>query len=178
MLTGRSYDPPRPRRTPSPRTLALAVALALSVTILAPVAAMRGGGGEGGDGGSAASRSQRSWPPVTYPEGTRVEAARAFAAAAPGTVAFAVEDANGAVRGLDQDSQFSSASVSKALLLAAELRRLRDAERSRSTRRTRALLDSMITDLRQRRGQWRLRTGRGRRDGGGRGAGRGCGASR
>ncbi len=144
MLTGRSYDPPRPRRTPNPRTLALAVALVLSVTILAPVASMGGGGGEGGDGGSAASRSQRSWPPVTYPEGTRVEAARAFAAAAPGTVAFAVEDANGGVRGLDQDSQFSSASVSKVLLLAAELRRLARADEE-VDEGTRALLDSMIT---------------------------------
>jgi beta-lactamase class A len=141
MLTGRSYDPPRPRRTPSPGRLALAVALALSVTILVPVASMGGGGG---DGSSAASRSQRSWPPVTYPEGMRVEAARAFAAAAPGTVAFAVEDANGGVRGLDQDSQFSSASVSKVLLLAAELRRLARADEE-VDEGTRALLDSMIT---------------------------------
>jgi beta-lactamase class A len=83
----------------------------------------------------------RSWPPDPYPRSAAVEEARRFAAEAPGTVAFAVIDAGAGLRGLDQDRRYSSASVSKALLLAAELRRLRgeglDAE-------TRALLESMI----------------------------------
>ena len=97
--------------------------------------------------GSAGSRNQgseRTWPPVPFPSGERVDAARAFAEAAPGTVAFAVMDANRGVRGLDPDAQFSSASVSKALLLAAELRRLAR-EGEGIDEGTRSLLESMIT---------------------------------
>ena len=81
---------------------------------------------------------------MPYPPGERVDAARAFAEAAPGTVAFAVMDGQRGVRGLDPDAQFSSASVSKALLLAAELRRLARADEPLDGG-TRSLLDSMIT---------------------------------
>ena len=81
---------------------------------------------------------------MPYPPGERVDAARAFAEAAPGTVSFAVKDAQRGVRGLDPDAQFSSASVSKALLLAAELRRLARADEPLDGG-TRSLLDSMIT---------------------------------
>lgn len=72
-----------------------------------------------------------------------MSSAREFAAASAGTVAFAVIDADGGVRGFEENNQFSSASVSKALLLAAELRRLR-AEGERLDEGTRSLLESMI----------------------------------
>ena len=127
--------------------MAVAGALALVVIAAAPSASMGGGDAEEGDssaGKLAKPDAERTWPPVPYPSGKRVDAARAFAEAAPGTVAFAVEDANGAVRGLDPDLQFSSASVSKALLLAAELRRLARGDEPLDEG-TRSLLDSMIT---------------------------------
>ena len=85
-----------------------------------------------------------SWPPDPYPAAKRVQAARGFAGRSSGTVAFAVIDGDGGVRGLDEDRQFSSASVSKVLLLAAELRRLRAAERALDEG-TRSRLKAMIT---------------------------------
>jgi hypothetical protein len=85
-----------------------------------------------------------AWPPDPYPDARHVAAARAFASSAPGAVSFAVMDPVAGVRGLDPDAQFSSASVSKALLLAAELRRLRDQDEPLDEG-TRALLESMIT---------------------------------
>jgi beta-lactamase class A len=84
------------------------------------------------------------WPRIAYPSAKRVEQAGEFAAARAGTVSFAVVDRVGGVRGLEPDAQFSSASVSKALILAAELRRLRDSGEELDGS-TRALLESMIT---------------------------------
>lgn len=118
--------------------MALAAALTMSLSGLALAGPGSGGHDPSGPG------SERSWPPVPYPSGKRVDAARAFAEAAAGTVAFAVMDANGGVRGLDPEALFSSASVSKALLLAAELRRLARADEPLDGG-TRSLLDSMIT---------------------------------
>ena len=86
----------------------------------------------------------RAWPPDPYPPARSVEAARRFAEAAPGTVAFAAADGQGGIRGLYEDLAFSSASVSKALLLAAELRRLRD-QGAPLDDATRSLLEPMIT---------------------------------
>ena len=91
----------------------------------------------------ASVSAAKSWPPNPYPAPKQVTSAREFAAERSGTVAFAVIDAEGGVRGLGEDDQFSSASVSKALLLAAELRRLRD-EREELDEETRSLLDGMI----------------------------------
>lgn len=121
MLTRRSYV-----STPHRRFLSLLAAAAAALSI--------GGGGQPQGGG---------WPPDPYPEGTRVDAARGLAGAAAGTVSFAVVDADGGVRGLDEHNQFSSASVSKALLLAAELRRLRAADEPLDGG-TRSLLEAMI----------------------------------
>lgn len=121
MLTGRSYVAQPLRRL-------------TSLLVVASAALLLGAGD--GTGG-------KSWPPVPYPSPARVDAARDFAASAPGTVSFAVLDANGGVRGLDEDAQFSSASVSKALLLAAELRRLRDDDEPLDAG-TRSLLESML----------------------------------
>jgi beta-lactamase class A len=85
-----------------------------------------------------------TWPPDPYPAAKRVDEAREFAEQSSGTVAFAVIDGDGDVRGLDEDRQFSSASVSKVLLLAGELRRLRDGGESLDEG-TRSLLEAMIT---------------------------------
>ena len=73
-----------------------------------------------------------------------MDAAKAFAESAAGTVSFAVVDGEAGVRGYDPDNAFSSASSSKAILLAAELRRLRD-ERAPLDDATRSLLEPMIT---------------------------------
>ena len=86
----------------------------------------------------------RSWPPDPYPAAGAVREASEFAAEATGTVSFAVIDGDAGVRGLEEDRQFSSASVTKALLLAAELRRLRD-EGEGLDDGTRSLLESMIS---------------------------------
>ena len=88
--------------------------------------------------------SAASWPERPYPSGKRVDAARELAASAYGTVSFAVVDAGGGVRGYEEDATFSSASASKSLLLAAELRRLRD-EKEPLDEYTRSLLEPMIT---------------------------------
>ena len=89
----------------------------------------------------ASENDARGWPPDPYPGRAAVNEARAFAARAPGTIAFAVIDADRGLRGLDENRAYSSASVSKALLLAAELRS--DAE-GEIDAETRTLLEAMI----------------------------------
>jgi hypothetical protein len=100
----------------------------------------------GGAGTSAAERRgdrEKVWPRVTYPSQRSVRRAQEFAASR-GDVSFAVIGDTIGLRGYDTDLQFSSASVSKALLLAAELRRLRR-EDLPLDRETRDLLEPMIT---------------------------------
>jgi Beta-lactamase enzyme family len=104
-----------------------------------------------GGGPASAERGERGtergprkvWPPAAYPRPADVRRAQRFAASR-GDVSFAVIDRSIGLRGYDQDRQFSSASVSKALLLAAELRRL-DREDLPLDSETRALLEPMIT---------------------------------
>jgi len=90
-----------------------------------------------------AHRSHKVWPLEVYPRPAAVRRAQRFAAAL-GDVSFAVVDRSLGLRGYDYDRQFSSASVSKALLLAAELRRL-DREGLPLSSETKALLEPMIT---------------------------------
>jgi Beta-lactamase enzyme family len=86
---------------------------------------------------------RRAWPRLAYPPPRAISRADAFAASR-GDVSFAVIDRSIGLRGYDPDTQYSSASVSKALLLAAELRRLeREGEPLDSG--TKALLDPMVT---------------------------------
>ena len=89
-------------------------------------------------------RQGRAWPRLAYPAPKRVQQAEEFAASRSGTISFAVLDRAGGVRGLDPDATYSSASVSKALILAAELRRARE-EGEGLDASTRSLLESMIT---------------------------------
>ena len=92
-----------------------------------------------GDG----SERRKVWPRAVYPPPGAVRRAQRFAAS-QGDVSFAVMDRSLGLRGYDDERQFSSASVSKALLLAAELRRLRS-EGLPLDAGTRGLLDPMIT---------------------------------
>jgi len=71
-----------------------------------------------------------------------VAEARRFAATRPGIVAFALVTEDGKLHGRNADTQFRSASVAKAMLLVAVLRRA--AARSLSAHE-RALLHPMIT---------------------------------
>ena len=103
------------------------------------------GGAAFADGGGHDDRSQRHrlWPRAVYPPPGAVRRAQRFAATR-GDVSFAVIDRSLGLRGYDYDRQFSSASVSKALLMAAELRRLVREGRPLDAE-TRSLLEPMIT---------------------------------
>jgi hypothetical protein len=103
------------------------------------------GGPAGADQGrhGAQQGQHKVWPRAGYPSPAAVRRAQRFAAA-QGDVSFAVIDRSIGLRGYDYDRQFSSASVSKALLLAAELRRL-EREGLPLDGETKALLEPMIT---------------------------------
>jgi Beta-lactamase enzyme family len=83
------------------------------------------------------------WPRSVYPPPAAIRSAQRFGAAR-GDASFAVIDRSLGLRGYDYDRRFSSASVSKALLLAAELRRL-EREDLPLDAGTKALLGPMIT---------------------------------
>jgi beta-lactamase class A len=93
---------------------------------------------------SDSALAERWWPSFRYPSEKQLERATGFAQSRGGPIAFAVLRPHGHVRGYQVDLPFSSASASKVLLLAAELRRLRDAglPLDSSTRET---LRAMIT---------------------------------
>src|SRR5918995_1958929 len=137
MLMTRSYGHGAAgpgRRAPLASRLpvvAAAAAVALAMLQVAGAAGTAGGGPQSGSDGSSSSPDPKKgrepgkvWPPQAYPGARSVARARGFAAAAPGRVTFAVTGAGEGVRGLGMDEPFSSASVSKAMLLAAEVRRL------------------------------------------------------
>jgi hypothetical protein len=94
-------------------------------------------------GQPAKGEPARVWPRLVYPSAAAIRSAQRFAADR-GDVAFAVIDPYSGTRGYDVDRQYSSASVSKALLLAAELLRLRD-EDEQLDQGTRDLLEPMVT---------------------------------
>jgi hypothetical protein len=115
-----------------------AVCVALTVPLVAATArspAERDGDGHGG--------RHKVWPRLRYPPPRAIRRAQEFAASRGG-VSFAVIDRSLGIRGYDPDRQFSSASVSKALLLAAELRRLEREHRPLDSA-TKALLEPMVT---------------------------------
>ncbi len=119
-------------------TLACGCVLALSaVPSGGRVAAARSDRGTGAEGAGL------HWPPRTYPGPASVRSAIAYAAGRSG-VSFALFDSRGRLHGYDVDRPYSSASASKALLLAAELRRLR-AEGQPLDEGTRSTLAAMIT---------------------------------
>jgi len=83
------------------------------------------------------------WPRLAYPQPRAIHRAEEYAASR-GAMAFAVIDRSIGLRGYEADTQYSSASVSKALLLAAELRRLERAGEPLDSA-TKAFLEPMIT---------------------------------
>ena len=74
----------------------------------------------------------------------RVDSAAGYAAGRAGRVAFAIVAADGSLHGRDEHELFQSASVVKAMILAAELQRLDDAGK-RLDPTTEAELRRMIT---------------------------------
>lgn len=84
---------------------------------------------------------ERAHKPV--PGHSSIEAARGYADAREGTVAFAVVTSEGRLRGLERDRDFLSASVVKVMLLIAYLDRLEAAGEPLS-REGRSLLTPMI----------------------------------
>ncbi len=82
--------------------------------------------------------------PRTLPAKRQLADARAYAAARLGTVSFAVVDSRGDPHEMEGDRTFVSASVVKAMLLAAELDRL-EASTAPLDSATRGYLERMIT---------------------------------
>ena len=82
--------------------------------------------------------------PRKVPSAAGLRAARDFVAGREGAVAFAAVNTDGKLRGLRRDRRYSSASVVKALLLAAETRRLKHAGQQLDPE-TDDLLRAMIT---------------------------------
>ena len=113
---------------PAPRRL---VALALVASPLPACAA----------GQAAAAVAPAGTTPVLT-TGAGISAARTWARTRAGTVGFAVLDVHGRLRGLNRTVAFPSASVSKAMLMVAVLRRARDRA---LTAGEHALLHPMIT---------------------------------
>jgi Beta-lactamase enzyme family len=92
--------------------------------------------------GSNSTQIDRIWPRIAYPSQRAVRSAQRFAAGW-GDVSFAVIGRSSDLRGFEVTRTYSSASASKVLLLAAQLRALqRDEEPLDSG--TRALLEPMI----------------------------------
>jgi hypothetical protein len=126
---GRSW---RTRLSP----VALIALACLSLLGAVSTASSHRAGGDGRGNGEV-------WPQPVYPPPAAVRSAQRFAALR-GDVSFAVIDRSLGLRGYDYDRQFSSASVSKVLLLAAELRRLERDEEPLDVG-TKELLEPMIT---------------------------------
>ena len=106
-------DPQRPRLTQLLATAAMALAVAVT-----------------GDNEQPARRTE---PKLVTAAG--IEAAQRFAATRPGQVAFAVMTEDGRLRGINVDAQFRSASMTKAMLLVAVLRRAPRARSAAARRR-------------------------------------------
>jgi hypothetical protein len=123
---------------------ALAVALALQPTTEPEPIAL-----EPTKGGDASHRARIRAPKVAreprpVPNRAGLAQAEAFAAARAGAVSFAVVDTRGRLQGMNSNRLYSSASVVKSMLLAAELRRLQR-EGLPLDARTDSLLRAMIT---------------------------------
>ncbi len=82
--------------------------------------------------------------PRPIPGADEISAASAYAEERGGLVSFASMDSEGSLRGRDIDRLYSAASVVKAMVLAAELRRLA-AEGAEVDESTASLLKAMVT---------------------------------
>ena len=88
-------------------------------------------------------KPKREPKPRALPTGEWIDQAWKYAGERGGLVSFAVIDTRGRLRGHEMDRQYSAASVVKAMVLAAELRRLAE-EGSPIDEGTDSLLSSMI----------------------------------
>jgi hypothetical protein len=121
------------------RSIRIAVSIAFVAAFLLPHITGDSSAGRGERQGA----QRKVWPRSPYPPAKAIRRAQSYAAGW-GDVSFALIDPSIGMRGYDADLQYSSASVTKALLLAAELRRLeRDDEPLDSA--AKALLEPMIT---------------------------------
>jgi beta-lactamase family protein len=125
------------------RFLAVSSTAAAAISLTAAAIVVAGAPGSHGKGDHPPGFGHRVWPRVVYPSPGAVREAQEFAASF-GDVSFAVIDAEGGLRGYEGDRLYSSASASKVLLLAAELRRLRRDHEPLDSE-TKALLEPMIT---------------------------------
>ncbi|MDQ3571854.1 MAG: class A beta-lactamase-related serine hydrolase [Actinomycetota bacterium] len=83
-------------------------------------------------------------PPATVPSGPALDAASAYATKRGGLISFATIDSAGRLRGHHADRQYAAASVIKAMVLAAELGRLKETHTPIDAN-TDSLLTAMIT---------------------------------
>jgi beta-lactamase class A len=117
-------------------------ALIVLIALLGSVV-LWGGQASARDRERGGGRPHKVWPRAVYPPPGAIRRAERFAADR-GDVTFAVIDRSVGLRGYDYDRQLSSASASKALLLAAELRRLQREDLPLDAQ-TKAFLEPMIT---------------------------------
>jgi Beta-lactamase enzyme family len=89
-------------------------------------------------------KGRKETKPAPWPSDDAASDAQRIAAARTGIVSFAVIGPGGKTVKFEPDRQFQSASISKAMLLVAELRRLRR-EDAPLDEATRTLLEQMIT---------------------------------
>lgn len=93
---------------------------------------------------ASAARERRRRKPPLVPEAAALRVAAKYGEERGGLVSFAVVDSEGHLRGHDVEHLYSAASVVKAMVLAAELRRLAGS-RSEIDETTGSLLRAMIT---------------------------------
>ena len=124
------------------RVYAAALALVLLAVMLPAVVAAGAPSDAAQTGRPPAKGVQGAVPTRPYPWNKRVGAAGRFARRRAGRVSWAVVSPDGRVRGSHMHRQHPSASVVKAMLMVAYLRRIAN---RRLSRRDRALLRPMIT---------------------------------
>jgi hypothetical protein len=138
---------------PGPKHAAAAAALVAALALAFPAVAERDPGLSTASlerepaSGPTVGRAGSPMPPparTILPETGAIESAWSYARNRAGLVSLAVIDSKGRMHGYDAERPYFSASISKVLLLAAELRRL-DAAGAALDDATRALLTRMIT---------------------------------
>lgn len=126
----------------------LLLAVAVLAALVAGPALLADGGREEGSGGADSVAIPRpsagAWPGRAYPGRAELARARAYGVRRSGAVSFALLEPVKGLRGLRPHRRYFSASITKAPLLVAELRRLRDAGEPLDPS-TRQLLIAMVT---------------------------------